>query len=96
MDIDLMNYANTSIVSALVLVGAFIKHNKLTAKIPNNYIPYILVVLGIIGSIIVNGVNLNSCICGVVSGISAVGLHQTGKITTQFIKASDNGVDEDE
>lgn len=59
------------LIPALNIIGLIIKH---TEKIPDKYIPIIILVFGILGCLGIMGLNVNSVIQGVlVSGTAVYG-----------------------
>lgn len=71
---------NTVIVPIILLlclcVGYVIKVTPIFNKLSNNYIPFIVAVLGAILGVIVSGFNLESITYGMVSGLASTGLNQ--------------------
>jgi 4-hydroxybenzoate polyprenyltransferase len=57
------------LVAALWVVGYFVKN---TQKIPDAYIPFVLMVLAIAGSILMMGTNVTSVLQGIISAAVAV------------------------
>lgn len=80
MEINIMEMIQQYAVlpAALVcgFVGFLIKHTF--AKIPNNYIPLILTILGVVLVFGINGwaFTMDNLVSGVCSGALAVGMHQ--------------------
>ena len=67
---------------------------KKTPNIKNWYIPYILSVLGIVASVIIEGININSIIQGLIAAGIAVYSHQLGKQCINCIsKSSDKSTE---
>ncbi len=79
MDISfLTNYLVLGVVAVCLCVGYVIKTSF--EKIPNKYIPLIMLVLGTITNIIINkSVNMDILLGGMVSGLASTGLHQIFK-----------------
>lgn len=72
------------IVILLLLIGAAIKNLEVFQKVVNNYIPVILIVIGVAVALLtdVNGLPANlvdDLIKGLASAILAVGIHSSGK-----------------
>lgn len=80
------------LIPALNIIGMFIKD---MSKIPDEYIPFILLVLSIAGSMLICGVNGEAVIKGVlVAGVAVYGnqaVKQAGKILNR--KESDEDSD---
>lgn len=64
------------IVVACVLVGYIIKTTPPFAKVANNYIPFIVTLLGAVLGAVINGVSIEAIVYGAVSGLASTGLHQ--------------------
>lgn len=72
------------VVILLLLIGAALKHLGLFEKIVNNYIPAILIVIGVAIELITHSKGLpdtlvDNLITGLASAMAAVGLHSSGK-----------------
>lgn len=63
-----------------LLLGNTIKTS--VPKIPNNYIPLVLGLIGAILMVALNGLSVQNLIVGLVSGLSATGVHQIKKELT--------------
>lgn len=91
MDIDLTTlgdvdqYIQLALVIGLMGLGKIIKAFDVFSKIPNNTIPGILIVAGILASIGFNGFSQDSIAVGVISALVSVGLHQFGKTGTSIV-----------
>ena len=69
---QLISYVPTELgilVAALWVIGYFVKN---TNKVPDAYIPFILIVLGIIGAISLNGLSTLSILQGIICAAVAV------------------------
>ena len=76
---------------ALFFIGLMLKK---TPNIKNWYIPYILSVLGIVASVIIEGININSIIQGLIAAGIAVYSHQLCKQCIKCIsKPSDKSTE---
>lgn len=75
------------LVSCLLIEGAIIKHAGIFAKIPNKFVPFILMVTSIIICVIYcgNGADAGTIVNAVLSAVSATGFHQAGKITADTL-----------
>ena len=72
------------VVILLLLIGAALKHLGLFEKIVNNYIPVILIIIGVAIELITHSKGLpdtlvDNLITGLASAMAAVGLHSSGK-----------------
>lgn len=77
---DLQQYLSPVIMGLCLLLGNTIKTS--VPKIPNNYIPLILGLIGAILMVALNGLSVQNLIIGLVSGLSATGVHQIKKELT--------------
>ena len=77
--LDIFNYVNITVALVLWTVGYFIKHTKVMNKIKNNYIPVILIVLGIILSFALSGISVESFTSGLATALVCVGTHKSGR-----------------
>lgn len=78
---ELAQYLEMIVVLGCLCLGYIIKTTF--TKVPNNYIPAILGVVGIIINVLVNGLSVETVILGCFMGLAATGLHQT---FVQFIE----------
>lgn len=72
------------VVILLLLIGAALKHLGVFEKIANNYIPVILIIIGVAIELITHSKGLpdtlvENLITGLASAMAAVGLHSSGK-----------------
>lgn len=75
MDLTILTqYLNVLIVGICLCVGFVIK--KWIKDVDNKYIPTIVAVLGLILSVITNGLTLEYILSGMLSGLASTGLHQ--------------------
>lgn len=74
---ELQQFLSPTIMALCLLFGNSIKTSF--PKIDNKYIPSILAVLGAILFVVLEGYSGQNVIVGVVSGLSATGLHQVHK-----------------
>lgn len=77
--LDIFNYVNITVALVLWTVGYFIKHLKVLNKIKNNFIPVILIVLGIILSFALSGISVESFTSGLATALVCVGTHKSGR-----------------
>lgn len=75
MDLTILTqYFNVLIVGICLCVGFVIK--KWIKDVDNKYIPTIVAFLGLILSVITNGLSLEFILTGMLSGLASTGLHQ--------------------
>ena len=80
MDFSTLNEGFTLVVMlGCLVVGYIIKHVGFCKKIPNDTIPAILAMVGIILNVIANGISLETVIYGAITGLSSTGCHQAFK-----------------
>ncbi|MGF2169118.1 phage holin family protein [Enterococcus casseliflavus] len=72
----LQEYLVPVIVVACLVVGYLIKTTPVFAAVANGYIPLIVIVLGAILGLIINGLTVEAIVYGAVSGIASTGMHQ--------------------
>lgn len=99
-DIDINSIVNIKLVFGLLAIGWIIKHVKYLAKLPNDFIPVILIIV----SLIVNFLNpdgtapgdyANAFVSGILSASVAIGMHQQGKGVFKSLKSTANSVIDD-
>lgn len=78
--VEIQQYLSPVIMGLCLLLGNTIKTS--VPKIPNNYIPLILGLIGAILMVALNGLSVQNLIIGLVSGLSATGVHQIKKELT--------------
>jgi hypothetical protein len=92
-DIDITTMLNLNLIFGLLAIGFLIKHLKWFNKLPNDFIPVILLVVSL-GVSVLNadgstpGAYANAFISGLLSASVAIGLHQQGKGTVKSIKSA--------
>lgn len=74
---ELQQFISPAVVGICWLIGNTLKSS--VPKLPNNYIPLALGLIGAILMTILNGFSGLNLIIGVVSGLSATGVHQVYK-----------------
>lgn len=74
---ELQNFLSPVIMGLCFLIGNSIKTSF--PKIPNNYIPSILALIGAVLMVVLEGNSGQNIVIGIVSGLSATGLHQVHK-----------------
>ena len=74
---EIQQYLSPVIMGLCLLLGNTIKTS--VPKIPNNYIPLVLGLIGAILMVALNGLSVQNLIVGLVSGLSATGVHQIKK-----------------
>lgn len=85
---------NIALVIVLLAIGYIIKH--FAAKINNDLIPPILLILGIIFALLLqipdgfgsSDIILSTLVTGIASGFTSIGLHQTGKTFISTLSSS--------
>lgn len=78
--VEIQQYLSPVIMGLCLLLGNTIKTS--VPKIPNNYIPLVLGLIGAILMVALNGLSVQNLIVGLVSGLSATGVHQIKKELT--------------
>lgn len=71
---NIQNFLNPVIIGLCLLIGNTLKSS--IPKLPNQYIPLVLGLIGVVLSVVLNGLNANNILIGLVSGLSATGAHQ--------------------
>lgn len=74
---------------ACLVVGYIIKHASFLKWIPNNDIPWIVAVVGLVMNLAVSGVSIESAVYGAFMGLSSTGLHQAFKAFVEGKKVSE-------
>lgn len=74
---ELQQFISPAVVGICWLIGNTLKSS--VPKLPNNYIPLALGLIGAILMVVLNGFSGQNLIIGVVSGLSATGMHQVYK-----------------
>ena len=89
MDISaLTNHFVFIVLVACLVLGYLIKHATFLKKIPNDDIPVILAIFGLVLNLFVSGFSIESAIYRAVMGLASTGMHQSFK---NFIeKANDD------
>lgn len=64
---------------ACLVVGYIIKHASFLKWIPNNDIPWIIAVVGLLLNMVVSGLSIESAVYGAFMGLASTGLHQAFK-----------------
>lgn len=81
MDLSMLSeYLVIGVVGICLCVGYVIKNSL--DFIPNKYIPLIMLILGVTINIVINwktGINANTILAGMLSGLASTGLHQAFK-----------------
>ena len=71
---NIQNILNPVIIGLCLLIGNTLKSS--IPKLPNQYIPLVLGLIGVVLSVVLNGLSTNNILIGLVSGLSATGAHQ--------------------
>lgn len=80
MEFSNLNEGFTLVVMlGCLVVGYIIKHVSFFNKIPNDTIPAILAVIGMVLNVIVNDVSVESFVYGAITGLASTGFHQSFK-----------------
>ena len=74
---NIQNFLNPVIIGLCLLIGNTLKSS--IPKLPNQYIPLVLGVIGVVLSVTLNGLSANNILVGLFSGLSATGAHQVYK-----------------
>lgn len=74
---ELQQFISPAVVGICWLIGNTLKSS--VPKLPNSYIPLALGLIGAILMVVLNGFSGQNLIIGVVSGLSATGVHQVYK-----------------
>ena len=72
----LTQYFVLLVVVASLIVGYIIKHATFLKWIPNNDIPVVLAVVGLVLNLLVSGLSIESAVYGALMGLASTGLHQ--------------------
>lgn len=90
-----MDFANLTehfvlvVVLACLIVGYIIKHASFLKWLPNDDIPVILAVIGLVLNLLVSGLSIESAVYGALMGLASTGLHQGFKIFVENPKATE-------
>jgi len=74
---NIQNFLNPVVIGLCLLIGNTLKSS--IPKLPNQYIPLVLGLIGVVLSVTLNGLSTNNILIGLVSGLSATGAHQVYK-----------------
>ena len=74
---NIQNFLNPVVIGLCLLIGNTLKSS--IPKLPNQYIPLVLGLIGVVLSVTLNGLSVNNIIIGLISGLSATGAHQVYK-----------------
>lgn len=72
----LTQYFVLLVVVSCLVVGYIIKHATFLKFIPNDDIPVILAVFGLVMNLFVSGFSIESAVYGALMGLASTGLHQ--------------------
>ena len=81
MDLSMLSEYLVIVVVGICLCVGYVIKNSLDF-IPNKYIPLIMLILGVTINIIINwktGINADTILAGMLSGLASTGLHQAFK-----------------
>lgn len=93
-NIDISTYVDLRTIVTCMCIGKIFKSSTLTKKLNNKYIPYILLMAGILFQIGFSGFSVESISTGIISAAAACGFHQTGKQLFTFNK-KERGTNDD-
>lgn len=83
---DLSTYLQPTVLIICLCVGYAIKHIKWLDKISHDYIPLIMLILGAVLTVIMQGnYDLVTIADGMVTGLASTGLHQAFTRTIQAL-----------
>ena len=88
----LTQYFVLLVVVASLIVGYIIKHATFLKLIPNDDIPVILAVFGLVLNLFVSGFSIESAVYGALMGLASTGMHQGFK---KFIEGTKTNNSED-
>ena len=88
----LTNHFVLVVLVACLVVGYIIKHSTFLKKIPNDDIPVILAVFGLVLNLFVSGFSIESAVYGALMGLASTGMHQGFK---KFIEGTKTNNSED-
>ena len=80
------------VLVACLVVGYIIKHATFLKFIPNDDIPVILAVFGLVLNLFVSGFSIESAVYGALMGLASTGMHQGFK---KFIEGTKTNNSED-
>ena len=72
----LTQYFVLVVLVACLVVGYIIKHATFLKWMPNNDIPVVLAVVGLVLNLLVSGLSIESAVYGALMGLASTGLHQ--------------------
>lgn len=67
------------VVVACLVVGYIIKHATFLKWLPNDDIPLIVAVIGLVMNLAVSGLSIESAVYGAFMGLASTGIHQAFK-----------------
>lgn len=76
---SLSEYFVLVVVVACLILGYIIKHATFLKRIPNDDIPPILAVVGLVLNLFVSGLSIESAVYGALMGLASTGMHQAFK-----------------
>lgn len=92
MDMNLIQFVPEQLIiliASLWVIGYFLKNTK---AIPDSYIPFILMALSILSSILIMGININSVLQGIICAAVAVlgkNIEKQGQEITELFSTKD-------
>ena len=76
---SLSEYFVLVVVVACLILGYIIKHATFLKWIPNDDIPPILAIIGLVLHLFVSGLSIESAVYGALMGLASTGMHQAFK-----------------
>lgn len=73
---NLTEYFVLVVMVACLVVGYIIKHATFFKRIPNDDIPVILAIVGLVLNLVVSGLSVESGVYGALMGLASTGFHQ--------------------
>lgn len=68
------------VMVACLVVGYIVKHATFLKCVPNDDIPVLLAIIGVLVNIAVSGLSVETIVYGALMGLASTGLHQSFKI----------------
>lgn len=76
------------VVLACLMIGYVVKHASFLKWVPNDDIPWIVAVVGLVLNLVVSGMSIESAVYGAFMGLASTGLHQAFKAFVEGKKES--------
>ena len=78
------------VVLACLMIGYVVKHASFLKWIPNDDIPWIVAVVGLVLNLVVSGMSIESAVYGAFMGLASTGLHQAFKAFVEGTNKTEN------